>query len=104
MCTCPPLADLASTHPACPPLVPQDIADQLQGGDMQVDYDQILAKRPHTTDSIFAWHQVCVGVLRLRMARGGGAGEGSVYLPVESDGAAHPASQARGARALFPSS
>lgn len=36
----------------------QDIADQLHGGDMDVDYDQILAKRPETSDSIFAWHQV----------------------------------------------
>lgn len=33
----------------------QEIADQLQGGDMQADYDQILAKRPSTSDSIFAW-------------------------------------------------
>ncbi|KAK9818064.1 hypothetical protein WJX72_006502 [[Myrmecia] bisecta] len=35
----------------------QQIADQLQGGDMAVDYDQILAKRPHSEDAIFAWHQ-----------------------------------------------
>ncbi len=35
----------------------QDIADQLQGGDMQIDYDQILAKRPHSEDAVFAWHQ-----------------------------------------------
>lgn len=35
----------------------EDIANQLQGGDMAIDYDQILAKRPETTDSIFAWHQ-----------------------------------------------
>ena len=24
---------------------------------MQIDYDQILAKRPHSEDAIFAWHQ-----------------------------------------------
>jgi phytanoyl-CoA hydroxylase len=24
---------------------------------MAVDYDQILAKRPNSSDSIFAWHQ-----------------------------------------------
>lgn len=35
----------------------QDIADQLQGGDMHIDYDQILAKRPHSEDAVFAWHQ-----------------------------------------------
>ena len=35
----------------------KDIADQLCEGDMVIDYDQILAKRPNTTDSIFAWHQ-----------------------------------------------
>lgn len=35
----------------------KDIADQLQGGDMQIDYDQILAKRPQSEDAVFAWHQ-----------------------------------------------
>ena len=25
---------------------------------MEPDYDQILAKRPHSEDAIFAWHQV----------------------------------------------
>jgi len=35
----------------------QAVADQLQGGAMTVDYDQILAKRPHSPDAIFAWHQ-----------------------------------------------
>ncbi len=35
----------------------QAIADQLQGGDMAVDYDQILAKRPQRDDAVFAWHQ-----------------------------------------------
>ena len=24
---------------------------------MHVDYDQILAKRPHSEDAVFAWHQ-----------------------------------------------
>lgn len=38
-------------------LLLQAIADQLQGGSMQIDYDQILAKRPHSEDAIFAWHQ-----------------------------------------------
>lgn len=33
----------------------QDIADQLQGGDMEPDYDQILAKRPQSEDAVFAW-------------------------------------------------
>ncbi|EIE21626.1 PhyH-domain-containing protein [Coccomyxa subellipsoidea C-169] len=36
----------------------KDIADQLQStNDMEPDYDQILAKRPHSPDAIFAWHQ-----------------------------------------------
>lgn len=35
----------------------QRIADQLQGGQMAIDYDQILAKRPNSEDAIFAWHQ-----------------------------------------------
>ncbi|KAK9845351.1 hypothetical protein WJX81_004128 [Elliptochloris bilobata] len=35
----------------------QAIADQLQGGSMAIDYDQILAKRPNREDAIFAWHQ-----------------------------------------------
>jgi len=35
----------------------KSIADQLCDGDMEIDYDQILAKKPKTTDSIFAWHQ-----------------------------------------------
>lgn len=35
----------------------RDIANQLHGGDMAVDYDQILAKRPNSSDAIFAWHQ-----------------------------------------------
>ena len=34
------------------------IATQLQRGkNMAIDYDQLLAKRPSTSDSIFAWHQ-----------------------------------------------
>ena len=24
---------------------------------MVIDYDQLLAKRPHSPDSVFAWHQ-----------------------------------------------
>ncbi len=74
MPTCPPLSphQPPCTTPTCHYMSPrahasccrspqahatQDIADQLQGGDMAVDYDQILAKRPNSSDSIFAWHQ-----------------------------------------------
>ena len=41
----------------------QAIAEQLQGPDMVPDYDQILAKRPHSSDAVFAWHQVRMCVL-----------------------------------------
>jgi hypothetical protein len=34
-----------------------DIAQQLCGDGMTIDYDQLLAKQPHKTDAIFAWHQ-----------------------------------------------
>jgi phytanoyl-CoA hydroxylase len=34
-----------------------DIAQQLCGDGMTIDYDQILAKQPHKTDAVFAWHQ-----------------------------------------------
>jgi len=33
------------------------IAEQLAGENMQIDYDQLLAKRPHKEDAIFPWHQ-----------------------------------------------
>jgi hypothetical protein len=33
------------------------IAQQLCGDGMQIDYDQLLAKRPHKEDAIFPWHQ-----------------------------------------------
>uniref|UniRef100_A0A383V930 Fe2OG dioxygenase domain-containing protein n=1 Tax=Tetradesmus obliquus TaxID=3088 RepID=A0A383V930_TETOB len=33
------------------------IADQLRGGDMHVDFDQIFAKRACSADSAFLWHQ-----------------------------------------------
>lgn len=33
------------------------IAQQLHGDGMQLDYDQLLAKQPHKTDAVFAWHQ-----------------------------------------------
>lgn len=36
---------------------PQAIAQQLHGGSMDVDYDQLLAKRPDSEDAVFAWHQ-----------------------------------------------
>jgi phytanoyl-CoA hydroxylase len=34
-----------------------DIARQLCGEGMTIDYDQLLAKQPHKTDAVFAWHQ-----------------------------------------------
>jgi len=34
-----------------------DIAQQLCGDGMTIDYDQLLAKRPRKTDAVFAWHQ-----------------------------------------------
>ncbi|MBL7492979.1 phytanoyl-CoA dioxygenase family protein [Frankia sp. AgB1.9] len=34
-----------------------DIARQLCGDGMTIDYDQLLAKQPHKTDAVFAWHQ-----------------------------------------------
>jgi len=33
------------------------IAEQLHGPGMVIDYDQLLAKRPHKTDAVFEWHQ-----------------------------------------------
>jgi hypothetical protein len=33
------------------------IARQLCGDGMTIDYDQLLAKRPHKADAVFAWHQ-----------------------------------------------
>lgn len=33
------------------------IAEQLCGPDMQIDYDQLLGKRPKKEDAIFPWHQ-----------------------------------------------
>jgi len=33
------------------------VAAQLCGPDMVLDYDQLLAKRPHRDDAVFAWHQ-----------------------------------------------
>ena len=34
-----------------------DVARQLCGEGMTIDYDQLLAKRTHKTDAVFAWHQ-----------------------------------------------
>lgn len=34
-----------------------DIARQLQGDGLALDYDQLLSKKPRTADSIFAYHQ-----------------------------------------------
>lgn len=34
-----------------------DIAEQLCGGGMTIDYDQLLAKQPFKDDAVFAWHQ-----------------------------------------------
>jgi hypothetical protein len=33
------------------------IAAQLHGPGMQIDYDQLLAKRPYKDDAVFEWHQ-----------------------------------------------
>jgi ectoine hydroxylase-related dioxygenase (phytanoyl-CoA dioxygenase family) len=33
------------------------IAEQLHGPGMVIDYDQLLAKRPHKDDAVFEWHQ-----------------------------------------------
>ena len=33
------------------------IAEQLHGPGMVLDYDQLLAKRPHKSDAVFEWHQ-----------------------------------------------
>lgn len=33
------------------------IARQLAGRDLELDYDQLLAKRPGAGDAVFAWHQ-----------------------------------------------
>ena len=35
----------------------QEIAGQLLGPDMSIDYDQLLAKQPFKDDAVFAWHQ-----------------------------------------------
>lgn len=34
-----------------------DVAAQLCGPGMTIDYDQLLAKQPRKTDAVFAWHQ-----------------------------------------------
>ncbi len=34
-----------------------EVAAQLHGEGMTIDYDQLLAKRPGRTDAVFAWHQ-----------------------------------------------
>ena len=34
-----------------------DIAEQLCGDGMTIDYDQLLAKQPYKDDAVFAWHQ-----------------------------------------------
>ena len=33
------------------------VAAQLQGDNMKIDYDQLLAKQPYKDDAVFAWHQ-----------------------------------------------
>jgi phytanoyl-CoA hydroxylase len=35
----------------------QQVAEQLHGAGMVLDYDQLLAKQPHKEDAVFAWHQ-----------------------------------------------
>jgi len=34
-----------------------EVATQLLGEGMAIDYDQLLAKQPHKDDAVFAWHQ-----------------------------------------------
>lgn len=34
-----------------------EVARQLHGNGMAIDYDQLLAKQPHKDDAVFAWHQ-----------------------------------------------
>jgi phytanoyl-CoA hydroxylase len=34
-----------------------EVAAQLQGDGMEIDYDQLLAKQPFKDDAVFAWHQ-----------------------------------------------
>jgi phytanoyl-CoA hydroxylase len=34
-----------------------DVAAQLLGDGMSIDYDQLLAKQPYKDDAVFAWHQ-----------------------------------------------
>jgi hypothetical protein len=34
-----------------------EVAEQLQGAGMELDYDQLLAKQPRKDDAVFAWHQ-----------------------------------------------
>jgi hypothetical protein len=48
---------LADPSIACPFFCLQDIANQLRGGDMDIDFDQIFAKRAASDDSAFLWHQ-----------------------------------------------
>lgn len=33
------------------------VAEQLHGRGMEIDYDQLLAKQPYKDDAVFAWHQ-----------------------------------------------
>jgi phytanoyl-CoA hydroxylase len=35
----------------------RQVAEQLHGAGMVLDYDQLLAKQPHKEDAVFAWHQ-----------------------------------------------
>ena len=53
---------------AAPPVLPawqgnvssgalHDVARQLCGDGMTIDYDQLLAKQPYKDDAMFAWHQ-----------------------------------------------
>ena len=32
---------------------------------MEIDYDQILAKKPHRPEAVFAWHQVSISHLHV---------------------------------------
>jgi phytanoyl-CoA hydroxylase len=35
----------------------ESVSKQLCGPDMVLDYDQLIAKRPHKSDAVFHWHQ-----------------------------------------------
>jgi hypothetical protein len=50
-----PVSEHARTSKTRRMLAMQAIADQLRGGDMHIDFDQIFAKRASSADSAFLW-------------------------------------------------